>query len=314
MTQYEQLYSSNFWGSVTTQQTNIAESTERLDWSWQGHKIAYTVTGSGTPLLLVHGFGASIGHWRKNIPILAAGGYRVFAIDLLGFGNSDKPAIDYSLELWQTLLKDFWAEHIQQPTVFIGNSIGALLCLMLVADYPEITLGGVLLNSAGGLSHRPDELNPLLRFVMATFTKLISSEVTGKFLFDRIRQKRRIRSTLYQVYRDRASVTNELVDLLYEPACHPNAQKVFASVVTAPAGPKPEDLLPKVERPLLVIWGEADPWTPIGGAAIYKQYSSTKNIKFHAIPNTGHCPHDERPEIVNAQILAWLDEIGKRSY
>jgi pimeloyl-ACP methyl ester carboxylesterase len=299
---------------VTTQQLSIEGSTERLDWTWQGHKITYTVAGSGIPLLLVHGFGASIGHWRKNIPVLAASGYKVFAIDLLGFGNSDKPAIDYSLELWQNLLRDFWSTHIQQPTVFIGNSIGALLCLMLVADDPEITLGGVLLNSAGGLSHRPDELNPLLRFVMATFNRLVSSEVTGKFLFDRIRQKHRIRSTLYQVYRDRASVTNELVNMLYEPACHPNAQKVFASVVTAPAGPKPEDLLPKVERPLLVIWGEADPWTPIGGAAIYKQYSSTKNIKFHAIPNTGHCPHDERPEIVNAQILVWLDEIGKRSY
>jgi pimeloyl-ACP methyl ester carboxylesterase len=296
---------------VTTQQLSIEGSTERLDWAWKGHKIAYTVAGSGIPLLLVHGFGASIGHWRKNIPVLAASGYKVFAIDLLGFGNSDKPVIDYSLELWQNLLRDFWSTHIQQPTVFIGNSIGALLCLMLVADDPEITLGGVLLNSAGGLSHRPDELNPLLRFVMATFNQLVSSEVTGKFLFDRIRQKHRIRSTLYQVYRDRATVTDELVDMLYEPACHPNAQKVFASVVTAPAGPKPDELLPKIERPLLVIWGEADPWTPIGGAAIYKQFSATKDIKFHAIPNTGHCPHDERPEIVNAQILAWLEEIGK---
>jgi pimeloyl-ACP methyl ester carboxylesterase len=296
---------------VTTQQLSIEGSTERLDWTWKGHKITYTVAGSGTPLLLVHGFGASIGHWRKNIPVLAASGYKVFAIDLLGFGNSDKPVIDYSLELWQNLLRDFWSTHIQQPTVFIGNSIGALLCLMLVADDPEITLGGVLLNSAGGLSHRPDELNPLLRFVMATFNQLVSSEVTGKFLFDRIRQKHRIRSTLYQVYRDRATVTDELVDMLYEPACHPNAQKVFASVVTAPAGPKPDELLPKIERPLLVIWGEADPWTPIGGAAIYKQFSATKDIKFHAIPNTGHCPHDERPEIVNAQILAWLEEIGK---
>lgn len=296
---------------MITQQINIAGSTEKLDWTWQGHKIAYIVAGSGTPLLLVHGFGASIGHWRKNISVLAASGYKVFAIDLLGFGSSDKPVIDYSLELWQTLLRDFWAEHIQQPTVFIGNSIGALLCLMITADYPEITLGSVLLNSAGGLSHRPDELNPLLRFVMATFNQLVRSEVTGKFLFDRIRQKHRIRSTLYQVYRDRASVTDELVDMLYEPACDPNAQKVFASVVTAPAGPKPEDLLPKIERPLLVIWGEADPWTPIGGAAIYKQFSATKDIKFHAIPNTGHCPHDERPEIVNAQILTWLEEIGR---
>lgn len=73
--------------------------------------------GTGRPLLLVHGFGASIGHWRKNIPVLAAGGYRVYAIDLLGFGSSDKPALNYTVELWQEQLKDFWTAHIQEPTV-----------------------------------------------------------------------------------------------------------------------------------------------------------------------------------------------------
>jgi len=62
--------------------------------------------GTGRPLVLIHGFGA-IGHWRKNIPVLAAGGYQVFALDLLGFGGSDKPALDYTLELWEELLKDF---------------------------------------------------------------------------------------------------------------------------------------------------------------------------------------------------------------
>jgi pimeloyl-ACP methyl ester carboxylesterase len=298
---------------VTVQQLNIANSLDRLEWAWQGHRIEYTAVGSGTPVVLVHGFGASIGHWCKNIPALAAGGYRVYALDLLGFGNSDKPAIDYSLELWQALLKDFWAAHIQEPTVFIGNSIGALICLMLATNYPEMTLGAVLLNSAGGLSHRPDELAPFLRFVMATFTKLISSKVTGKFLFNQIRQRHRIRRTLHQVYRDRASITDELVEMLYQPSCHPNAHQVFASVVTAPAGPEPDDLLPDLQRPLLVIWGAADPWTPIGGANIYKEFGATMEIEFHAIPNTGHCPHDERPEIVNAKVLEWLEKIGDRA-
>lgn len=46
---------------------------------------------NGPPILLIHGFGASVGHFRKNIPVLAGEGYRVYAIDLLGFGASDKP-------------------------------------------------------------------------------------------------------------------------------------------------------------------------------------------------------------------------------
>lgn len=56
------------------------------NWTWRGHQIKYSVTGKGTPLLLIHGFGASIGHWKKNVPAFAEAGYQVFAIDLLGFG------------------------------------------------------------------------------------------------------------------------------------------------------------------------------------------------------------------------------------
>lgn len=84
-------------------------------WTWQGHTITYTVQGVGQPLVLIHGFGASLGHWRKNIPDLAAAGYQVYALDLLGFGESDQPAIAYTLDLWQALLYDFWAEFIQTP-------------------------------------------------------------------------------------------------------------------------------------------------------------------------------------------------------
>ncbi|CAN1210744.1 alpha/beta fold hydrolase [Tumidithrix helvetica PCC 7403] len=283
---------------------------EQCQWQWQGHRIQYTVVGEGQPLVLIHGFGASIGHWRKNIPVLAAAGYQVYAIDLLGFGNSDKPALDYSLDLWQQLLKDFWQAHIQTPTIFIGNSIGALLALMLVADYPEISAGGVLLNVAGGLNHRPDELNYPLRWIMGAFTQLVSSPITGKFLFDRVRQKHRIRGTLSQVYRNADAITDELVEILYQPSCDAGAQQVFASVLTAPAGRKPAELLPQVERPLLVLWGESDPWTPFKAAKIYQDNSQTKNIKVIPIANTGHCPHDERPEVVNPLIVDWLSEIG----
>ncbi|KOP25977.1 alpha/beta hydrolase [Hapalosiphon sp. MRB220] len=293
--------------TVNTQQLPTTATFEQHIWTWQDYKIQYTVVGTGKPLVLVHGFGACIGHWRKNIPVLADAGYQVFALDLLGFGGSEKAAIDYTVEVWVELLKDFWTAHINEPAIFIGNSIGALLSLMVLAEHPDIVAGGVLINSAGGLSHRPHELNPPLRVVMSAFNKLVGHPITGKFVFNRIRQKHQIRRTLYQVYRDRQAVTDELVDMLYTPSCDPGAQKVFASILTAPPGPRPEELLPKVQHPLLVIWGADDPWTPITGARIYEQARENgKNIKIVPIPGAGHCPHDEVPDVVNSQIVDWL--------
>lgn len=294
---------------MTTQVSppNSPQPLEFQPWTWKGHQICYSVTGQGQPLVLIHGFGASIRHWRRNIPVLAEAGYQVYALDLLGFGKSDKPALDYTMELWQELLFDFWTERIQQPTVFVGNSIGALLTLMVMANHPEIAKGGVLLNAAGGLNHRPEELNLPLRLLMGTFTKVVSSSLVGGFMFNQIRQKPRLRRTLQQVYRDHTAVTDELIDLIYEPSCDPGAQKVFASILTAPPGPRPEELLPQVTQPLLVLWGEADPWTPIAGSKIYQDLAAqTNRVKFVAIPDTGHCPHDERPDVVNCEILAWM--------
>ncbi len=285
---------------------------EKLNWDWRGYDIKYVAYGEGPPIVLIHGFGASIGHWRKNIPALAHAGHRVYAIDLLGFGDSDKPDLSYSLEFWVKLLHEFWQTQVKEPAVFVGNSIGALMALMTLVTYPETASGGVLLNCAGSLNHRPEDLPGALRVVMGAFSKLVSSKLTGPFLFNRVRTKGRIRGSLRQVYGNRKAITPELIDILYAPACQPGAQKVFASILSAPPGPRPSELLPKVSQPLLVLWGEKDPWTPISAAGIYQdlaadaQRSVGASVEFHAIAETGHCPHDERPEIVNQLILDWL--------
>lgn len=290
--------------------------TEQRHWLWRGHRIAYVETGNpdAPPLVLLHGFGASLGHWRHNISAIAQGGYRVFALDLLGFGASDKPAIAYSMELWEELVKDFWTDKIQRPTVWVGNSIGGLLALMLAARSPDRTAGAVLLNCAGGLNHRPEELNPLLRLVMGTFAQAVNTPVIGPLLFNVIRRKRNIRNTLCQVYGNPAAVTDDLVEMLHRPACDPGAQAVFAAILSAPPGPMPAELLPAVHGPLLVLWGEADPWTPIDGATPYRQLATVDaRVQFQAIADTGHCPHDERPEIVNTAILDWLKQLKSGS-
>jgi pimeloyl-ACP methyl ester carboxylesterase len=286
---------------------------EKQTWVWQGHTIAYTVTGEGTPIVLIHGFGASLGHWRKNIPALAAAGNRVYAIDLLGFGDSGQPELPYTLDLWQDLLVDFWAEFINSPAIFVGNSIGGLLTLMLLANHPDKAQAGAVLNCAGGLNHRPEELHPPLNWVMGAFTWFVSSPTVGPLVFNQVRRKGRIRSSLKQVYRNPEAITDELVDMLYTPACRPTAQKVFAAVVTAPPGPKPEELLPNIAQPRLVLWGENDPWTPITGAKVYCDLATEGDrVTFHSIADTGHCPHDERPEVVNPLLLDWLDSLTKK--
>jgi len=272
-------------------------------WQWEGYNIAYRVQGQGPPLLCIHGFGASMGHWRKNIPVLANAGYQVFAVDLLGFGASDKPALDYNVVLWQRQLYDFWQSKINQPTVFVGNSIGGLLSLIMMTQYPEITLGGILINIAGGLNHRPEELQFPLNLMMGTFSKLAATPVIGKLIFNQVRRKSQIRNTLQQIYCDRAAISDELVELLYQPSCDSGAQKVFASVLNAPSGPKPSELLPQIQHPLLVLWGEKDPWTPISGASIYQNHPQ---VAFYPIPEAGHCAHDEKPDHVNDLMLDWL--------
>lgn len=277
---------------------------ELQTWQWQGYSIQFTAVGTGQPLILLHGFGAAIGHWRKNIPVLAAAGYRVYALDLLGFGGSDKPDRPYTMELWQELVETFWNEKIGQPAVIIGNSIGGLLTLMLLAHAPTIAKAGILLNPAGGLNHRPEELNPFLSLVLGNFAKLVQLPGLGTWLFDRIRQKSNIRRSLRQVYCNPEAITDELVEILHRPSCDPGAQKVFAAILSAEPGPRPTELLPQIGQPLLLLWGEADPWTPIKGAKSYTESSAI--VELRVLPKTGHCPHDECPDRVNPIILDWL--------
>lgn len=294
---------------MTAQLTDAPIATQV--WTWQAHKIHYTVQGQGQPLVLIHGFGACIGHWRKNIPVLAAAGYQVFALDLLGFGASDKPKLDYTLEIWQKLLHNFWAEFIQEPAVFVGNSMGGLITLIMLARHPEICAGGVLLNSAGGLNMRDDELNAVQRLLMGGVKRLITSKQLGPLLFNRVRSKKRIRGSLTQVYGNPDAITDELIEMIYVPAADPGAHEVFASIMTAPSGPRPSELLPTIRKPLLVLWGEDDPWAALPTAEIYRQLSeqAEAQVTFKTIPKTGHCPHDERPEVVNPLILDWLSQL-----
>ncbi|CAA3024300.1 Hypothetical predicted protein [Olea europaea subsp. europaea] len=119
-------------------------------WRWNGHLIQYTVAGhEGPPILLVHGFGAFLEHYRDNVNPIAEAGNRVWAITLLGFGKSEKPSILYTELLWAELLRDFIIEVIGQPVHLVGNSIGGYFVAILARLWPALAKSVVLINSAG---------------------------------------------------------------------------------------------------------------------------------------------------------------------
>lgn len=109
---------------------------ETWEWTTQDTKgkprtyqINYRVEGEGPPLLLVHGFGANLNHFRYNIPALVQAGYKVYALDLLGFGGSEKPSkpetVGFSIELFAQQMVDFMeSRNEEQPWILAGNSIG----------------------------------------------------------------------------------------------------------------------------------------------------------------------------------------------
>lgn len=291
------------------QSPSIAAPTLGQHWQWQGQSIYYVNAGERRPdrppLLLVHGFGASTDHWRKNLAGLSSE-FDVWAIDLLGFGRSAKPDRSYSGELWRDQLHDFITQVIGQPTVLAGNSLGGYTSLCTAAHRSESVAGLVLINSAGPFSdpQPTPPSNPLREVMGQTIQTLFQQDWASSLLFQYVRQKSTIRKTLERVYLDQSAITDELVDAIYRPSCDHGAAKVFASVFRTPQGDKVDTLLKQLACPLLMIWGEADPWmnSRERGAKFRQHYDQLTEYYLRA----GHCPHDEVPEQVNELIRTWV--------
>ncbi|MEO1209585.1 MAG: alpha/beta fold hydrolase [Cyanobacteria bacterium J06638_20] len=289
-------------------QTAIAP-TQGQTWNWNGHSIYYVQAGERRygrpPLLLVHGFGASTDHWRKNIAELQQD-FEVWAIDLLGFGRSAKPDRVYSGNLWRDQLRDFIAETIGVPVVLAGNSLGGYASLCVAAQCPEWAAGLVLLNCAGPFSDvgEPAPKNPVQEVVGKVMRSLLLQPLPSFLLFQYVRRKQTIRRTLEKVYLDQTAITDQLVEDIYRPSCDPGAPKVFASVFKSPQGERNDTLLQQMTCPLLMLWGEGDPWmnSRSRGAKFREHYPTLTEHYLQA----GHCPHDEVPGQVDSLLRDWV--------
>ncbi|MFN9061370.1 MAG: alpha/beta fold hydrolase [Pseudanabaena sp.] len=283
-------------------------------WTWRDYEIGYCAEGLDENLdkpaiVLIHGFGASVGHWRKNIPVLAQK-FRVYAIDLIGFGSSAQPKpseLAYTFETWGQQVADFVNEVVGDRAILVGNSIGAVVAMQSAIYAPELIFKTVLINCSLRLLQEQNQLDmPWFKRVgVKAVQNILGNRVIAKLFFDQVRNRRSVKQILSQAYFHKEAVTEELVDILIQPAQNPNAVDVFMAFVRYSQGPRPEDLLAILPCDAIVLWGDRDPWEPIElGRKSFTKFACVK--EFIVIPYAGHCPQDEVPEIVNNILLKFL--------
>lgn len=281
-------------------------------WLWRGFPVAYQTAGEQGPVvLLIHGFGASLGHWRKNLPVLAET-CRVYALDLIGFGASAKPvpgeAITYTFETWSQQIADFCREVIGEPAFLVGNSIGCIAIMQAAVDSPEMARGLALINCSLRLLHdRRRATQPWFKqWGAPLLQRILQVKWLGRAFFQQIARPATVRKILLKAYIRSEAVTDELVDLLMVPAADPGAADVFLAFTGYSQGPLPEDLLPLLPCPAILLWGEQDPWEPFELGQKLSDFPMVE--RFIPLEGVGHCPQDEAPELVNPILQEWLTQ------
>ncbi|EAW34950.1 hypothetical protein L8106_21609 [Lyngbya sp. PCC 8106] len=294
------------------------------DWVWRGWQIRYTYirsqsnrttpsNDSDLPMIFLHGFGASIGHWRYSLQQLSQS-HTVYALDLLGFGSSQKAIASYDTSLWADLVHDFWLTFIREPAILVGNSVGSLVALVAAAQYPEMAKGVVAISLPDPVAQTeavPAWMLPIVEAIQNT----VASPPVLRTLFYIIRRRSLVRGWAKFAYENPDAVNDELVDILATPATDRGAARAFSIVFkvmgSSRLGPGVKTLLPQINVPILLLWGKKDRLIPLSFANPKKYLQYNSKIKFVELERGGHCPQDECPELVHREILDWIASFSK---
>lgn len=237
-------------------------------------KTNYHDYGSGDPVLLIHGSGPGVSswaNWSRVMPKLSAR-RRVLAIDMLGFGYTERPANpQFSMDIWAKQAVDFLDAMELKKVDVVGNSFGGALALALAINYPEKIRKVVLMGSMG--------VNfPITRGLDTVWGYAPSADNMYELL------------SLF-VY-NKALATKELAQIRYEASIQPGFQESFSAMFPAPrqqsveAMAKYQDKISSIDKPVLVIHGRDDQVIPI--EASHKIFSLLDDAQLHIF---GHCGH-----------------------
>ncbi len=258
----------------------------------EGLRVRYVRAGEGPAVVLLHGFGSSIYTWKDVLPGLAES-RSVVALDLPGFGESDRPR-DLSFESYPRVVLGLM-DHlgIAQATL-VGNSMGGAVATVIAGQTPGRVRGLVLIDAAG--FNLEESERPFL-------VRLAGSRIGG--LADRLPVRGKLlRLGLHQVFHDPALVTEERYNEYLAPLVRPGSTQAILSLLhSRTLEPRlVAELAAKVKAPTLVLWGREDRWIPVEQADRF--VATIPGARKVVFDGCGHMPQEERP----ADVLRWLQE------
>ncbi|MDX1595954.1 MAG: alpha/beta hydrolase [Nitrosopumilaceae archaeon] len=252
------------------------------------NKIRYLESGNSDEyLVLIHGLGASAERWDRVIPIFEKY-FHVVVPDLIGFGYSDKPLVDYTPEFFSEFLKKFLdALKISNPFL-IGSSLGGQITAEFASKNPSHVKKLVLVSPAGVMKQSTPALDA---YIMAA---LYPNEQSAKNAFEMMEASGN-------------EVEEDIVNGFIERMQLPNAKMAFMSTILGLKNSDPiTEKLKIVSTPTLIIWGSDDPVIPIIHADAF--VSSIKDCRFYRMDNAGHTPYVQHPTAFANVVLDFLNK------
>lgn len=276
------------------------ESDELL---WRGHRIVFTRHGKGTPVLLLHGIyaGASSFEWRRTVDALAEH-HQVFALDMIGFGRSDRPNVRYSPALYQAFLADVVERLDRGPMAVVASALSAAYMVALAARDPR-HVAALALIEPEGIGGTRDAAST----AQSTAHLLLDAPIVGTSIYNALTSEASMRGYLRESYANDRLVTDELVERYVQNARQPGGKHVVRALVGGRLNTDIRNALRRVHHPMLVVWGDQARQNPVQHAHAFRVIKP--ETEWALIAGAGDLPHDEQPERTNEALLRFLDRV-----
>ncbi len=253
--------------------------------------ISYTTYGSGYPVLFLQGSGPGASGWlnfRYNVQHFVDQGYQVIIPDLPGFGDSDKPDLDYTLNFFAESMMDFANQLDLEKFALVGNSLGGAVSLGMSLANPD-RISHLILMGCGGLENIEVYFQQMEGIQAMTKIPLGSPEFTPAYL----------KEVLKLIVFNPEHITDELIEERFRILKTQNP-----AVFTRMSIPNITDRLKEINTPILGFWGAQDRFCPISGARTLVE--QCPNAEMITLSQCGHWVMIEYAELFNQRCTDFL--------
>jgi len=247
---------------------------EERRYPWKYGDMFYKVQGArdAKPLVLIHSLspGASSYEWRKNVDALAEQ-FRVYTPDLLGFGLSDHPTIDYDAELYADLISDFMKEAVKetvdQPAIVVAHGLSSAYVIAAAYRRPHLFERLVLLEPSPIILEEA-HLGP----ISTLWKLLLRAPIVGQFIYNLLTSRQAIRGHYdKQGYHNPGLITDELVEYIYTSARQPNSRFAIASLLSNQLNLGVQEPFSRLKTPVVAVWGREGKIIPSEARAAFER-------------------------------------------